>query len=275
VTDEAFAAGDFSAAAPAGYGEYEINVERILKDELPGVLDELEIAPLTEAAVDAIPAGAKGAYVLYEDGKAVYAGKTDAKHGFRSRLTRHSYTIQHRVGFDQAVIGFKAVRIMVFSNFDVEAILIKEMRRLDKSALAWNYSGFGSNDPGHNREKQEPSDFDIERAVNIDQPLDFLDPGETTVLGLLVKLKDGLPYYFRYQTDPGKNGKPRKHTVGHADQRSAPNVTVPAGEPTFREVLKVILAALPQSWRATVFPGRVILYKETETYRYALEYLPA
>lgn len=275
MTSETTASGNFIAAAPTGYGEYEINVERILKDELPGVLEKLEIAPLSEAAVEAIPAGAKGAYVLYENGKAVYAGKTDAKHGFRSRLTRHRYTIQHRAGFAQSVIGFKAVRIMVFSNFDVEAILIKEMRRLDKSALAWNYSGFGSNDPGHNREKQEPSDFDVERPVNVDKPLDFLDSGDTALLALLIKLKEGLPYYFRYQTDPGTNRKLRKYTVGHADQRSASTITVPAGQPTFREVLKIILAALPEGWRVTVFPGRVILYKEAETYPYAVEYVTA
>lgn len=275
MTSGATAAADLAVTAPAGYGEYEINVERILTHELPSVLNEIDIAPLTSGAVDAIPAGAKGAYVLYENGKPVYAGKTDAKHGFRSRLTRHRYTIQHRTGFDQSAIGFKAVRIMVFSNFDVEAILIKEMRRLDKTALAWNYSGFGSNDPGHNREKQEPSDFDKQRPINIDKPLDFLQPGETNVLPLLVKLKDELPYYFRYQTDTGQNGKPRRYTVGHADQRAISPVFVPDEQPTLRQVLKVVLGALPSGWRATVFPGRVILYKEVENYPYALEYLTA
>lgn len=268
-------AGDVTVPLPAGYGEYEINVERILKDELPSALGRLDVAPLTEQAVAAIPAKAKGAYVLFENGEPVYAGKTDAKHGFRDRLTRHRYTIQHRTGFDQSTIGFKAVRIMVFSNFDVEAILIKEMRRLDKAALSWNYSGFGSNDPGHNREKQEPAPFDVQRPINIDRPLDFMESGETTVLSLLVKLKEGLPYYFRYETDPGPKSRPRKYTVGHADQREAPLVVVPSGTPTLRELLKLVLQALPQGWRATVFPGRVILFKEAEDYRYALEYLTA
>jgi hypothetical protein len=275
VSADSTPAGDFSATAPAGYGEYEINVERILTDELPSVLDKIGVAPLTAEAVEAIPAGAKGAYVLYENGKPVYAGKTDARHGFRSRLTRHRYTIQHRAGFDHSTIGFKAVRIMVFSNFDVEAILIKEMRRRDKTALAWNYSGFGSNDPGHNREGQEPSDFDLERPINIDKPLDFLEPGEIALLPLLIKLKDELPYYFRYETDPGKNKRPSYYKVGHADQRAAPTVTVPAGNPTLRELLKIVLTALPSGWRATVFPGRVILYKESQDYKYQREFITA
>lgn len=263
-------AGDLFEAAPAGYVEYEINVERVLRDELPGVLDQVELAPMTQEAVLAIPPKAKGAYVLYENGHPVYAGKTDTRHGFRDRLTRHSYTIQHRHGFDHSVIGFKAVRIMVFSNFDVEAILIDELRRRDKTALAWNYSGFGSNDPGRNRERQEPAPFDVERPVNIDKPLDFIPTGTLGVLDLLVALKAGLPYNFRYQTDPG-----RRHTVGHTDQRAAPPVAVPSGQPTLRELLKVTLEALPDGWRATVFPGRVILYKESETYPFALEYLTA
>jgi hypothetical protein len=262
VTAKDTPAGDVFEAAPAGYIEYEINVERVLRDELPGVLGQVELAPLTAEAVLTIPLKAKGAYVLYENGHPVYAGKTDTRHGFRDRLTRHSDTIQHRQGFDHSTIGFKAVRIMVFSNFDVEAILISELRRLDSSALAWNYSGFGSNDPGRNRERQAPASFDVERPINIDRPLDFLRHGFTSVLDLLLALKSGLPYVFRYETS-------------HEELRAAPPVIVPNGQPTFREMLNLVLQVLPAGWRVTVFPGRVIFYKENETYPHAREYLPA
>lgn len=266
---------DVMASGPSGYIEYEINVERILRAELPGKLVEVDVAPLTEAAIDALPLKAKGAYVLYEDGVAVYAGKTDAKHGFRDRLLRHSYTIQHRHGFDHSRIGFKAVRIMVFSNFDVEAILIKEMRRQDKKALAWNNSGFGSNDPGHQRERQKPASFDVNRPVNIDRPLPFLTSGEIPLLRLLITLKNSLPYNFRYETDLDDKDEPIDYRKGHIDQRSAQPVVIPSESLTFREVLAFILGALPSGWRVTVFPGRVILYNEEETYRFALEYITA
>lgn len=257
-----------------GYVEYEIDVEKVLRDELPGVVDRAEIAPLTLDAIATIPERAKGAYVLFENGHPVYAGKTDTRHGFRSRLARHHHTIQDRIGLDPATIGFKAVRIMVFSNFDVEAILIDELRRKDSTALRWNFSGFGSNDPGHNRETQEPADFDKERPVDIDRPLDFL-PRDTMMgtLDLLVAVKDGLPYLFRYETDANERGRPKRHTVGHVDQREAAPITLPAEPITMREALSLVLQTLPNEWRATIFPDRVILYREKVTYRYAREYL--
>lgn len=261
-------------ADPVGYVEYEIDVEKVLRQELPDVVARAGIAPLTPEAIAALPEKAKGAYVLFEDGHPVYAGKTDTRHGFRSRLAKHHNTIQDRLGLDPARIGFKAVRIMVFSNFDVEAILIKELREKDPTALRWNFSGFGSNDPGHNRETQEPADFDKERPIDIDRPLvSPLAGREVGVLELLLSLKDQLPYTFRYETDPGPNGRASHHRIGHADQREAPPVRLPDGPFSVRQAVQWILDALPPGWRATVFPDRVILYRETTAYPYAREHL--
>lgn len=267
-------AAHVSEPARKGYVEYEIDVERVLRNELPGVVDATEIAPLTAEAIAAIPEKAKGAYVLFENGHPVYAGKTDTRHGFRDRLSRHSHTIQDRDGFDPGTIGFKAVRILVFSNFDVEAILIKELQKKDATALAWNNSGFGSNDPGRNREGQEPAEFDVRRSINIDRPLPFLLPSEEiSVLSLLVRLKEGVSYDFRYETDPNSKGKPGDYRKGQIEQRDAPPVVLPAKHASMREALHVVLSALPSGWQATIFPGRVILYRESKTYAYAREYL--
>jgi hypothetical protein len=261
--------------APKGYIEYEIDVEKILRNELPGIIAVAQAAQLTQEAVNALPERAKGAYVLYEDGHPVYAGKTDTRHGFRSRLGRHFETVQSRLNIDPAKLSFKAVRIMVFSNFDVEAILINELRRQDSTALKWNFSGFGSNDPGHNRETQEPADFDKERPIHIDRPLPFLAAGPIPLLQLLVRLKENLTYDFRYQTDPNEKGKPKRHTVGESDHRAAGNVELPDQPVTMRDALKIVLMALPRGWRATIFPNRVILYREQIEYQYAREYLEA
>jgi hypothetical protein len=98
--------------------------------------------------------------------------------------------------------------------------------------------------------------------------------GTLGVLEVLKSLKQGLAYDFRYQTDLNSNGNPKKHTVGHVDHRNAPDIALPDEPlPTVRSVLQAVLTALPEGWRATVFPGRVILYQENQTYRYALEYL--
>jgi len=259
----------------SGYVEYEIDVEKVLRQELPGVVARAAIAPLTPQAIAALPEKAKGAYVLFEDGHPVYAGKTDTRHGFRSRLAKHHNTIQARQGLDPARIGFKAVRIMVFSNFDVEAILIKELREKDPTALRWNFSGFGSNDPGHNREAQEPADFDKERPVDIDKAIISPLQGRSVgVLDLLISLKDQLPYTFRYETD-AKGTKSAYYTVGHIEQREAAPIQLPDAPFTVRQAVQWALNVLPAGWRATVFPDRVILYRETTPYPYALEHLTA
>jgi hypothetical protein len=247
--------------AATGYGEYEIDIEKILRQELPAFFAAVAPAALTAAKVEAIPARTKGAYMLLLDGHPVYAGKTDTRHGFRDRLGRHYSTIQHRIGLDPARISFKAVRIFVFSSFDVEALLIEETRQSDSTALKWNDRGFGSNDPGHNREGQEPANFDKDFPVDIDRPLDFLAPGAAmTVHEALLHLKKGLPYVLRYETDL-------------AVEARAVSMTVPSAPVTARRVLQAALDALPPGWQVTVFPGRLILYREAQTYPYAREIL--
>ncbi|WP_029922765.1 hypothetical protein [Nevskia soli] len=261
-----------------GYDEFEMDVEQILRSQLPGFFKDLAVAPLTLEHIEKIPVRAKGAYVLYENSLPVYAGKTDSRHGFRDRLSRHFHTIQNRRNMDPAHIGFKAVRIMVFSNFDVETILIEEMRRLHESYLAWNTSGFGSNDPGRRREGQESAEFDSKHPIDVDRPLDFVEAGTYDVLGLLVLLKEKLPYLLRFETDGiGNNSKGTaknaKYTVGHVDQRST-FVTVPAGGVlSMRQLMRLIVSALPTAqWQATIFPDRVILYKENnKEYLYAID----
>lgn len=272
MTESQTSAATIIDVEPNGYVEYEIDIEKVLRTELPIVFGGMELAPLTTEAISKIPKGAKGAYVLFENGHPVYAGKTDTRHGFRDRLERHAFTIQHRRNIDPATIGFKAIRILVFSNFDVEAILIDALRKADTTALKWNDSGFGSNDPGHRREMQEPAAFDVERPVDIDRPLDLL-AGTHSLLELLIKLKDDLPYILRYQTDHIEGKKnPEHYRKGHEDQRRAPPVVTSMSD-TMRTVLRKILLALPDGWQATVFPDRVILYKESVHYPHAREFL--
>lgn len=258
-----------------GYDEFEMDVERVLRDQLPTFFEGIDVAPLTRESVEALPKGAKGAYVLYYRGIPVYAGKTDAKHGFRSRLERHWYTLQHRHGIHIEDIGFKAVRVMVFSNFDVEAILIAELRKQNEEFLGWNDSGFGSNDPGHNREGQQPAEFDEQFPIDIDKPLDVIPVGTQNLKDLLATVKDGLPYLLRYETDikerRGNKTIYVNYRVGHADQRAV-DVTIPASPMTMREFITIVMAAMP-GWQATVFPDRVILYRERTDYTFAKEYI--
>jgi hypothetical protein len=238
-----------------------------MRGQLPSYFATLHAEPLTVANVVEIPDGAQGAYLLFLDDDLVYVGKTDAQAGFRNRLTRHSFNIQHRKGLDPTRVGFKAVRIFVFSTFDLETMLIEEYTRRDGLRPVWNFSGFGSNDPGRNREDQRPAQFDLDFPVDIDREIEVLPPGEHTLITLVLALKNHLPYLFRYEADGA--GAWRE---GHPDMRGK-NVALLATPSTTRAHIQTILDVLPATWQATVLPNRVILYRETRAYPAQVEVL--
>ena len=254
-----------------GYGEFEIDIPAVFKQQLPEVLEKIPEASLTLENVLALPERAQGGYVLLMNGKRVYVGKTDAAAGFQSRLRRHWNNIQDRVGLDPSKVTFKAVRIMVFHNFDVEDILIKRFAEIDGQSLTWNNSGFGSNDPGHRRESQAPAEFDLQYPIDIDRRKN-IGAGNKRILDVLVWLKDHLPYLLRYETEPRPTPKrpdaTAYYTVGHVDQRDA-TVNFPNDQMSVREIMTALVNALPIEWQCTVFADRVILYKEATKYPYA------
>lgn len=246
-----------------GYAEFELDIPEVMRHELPKYFDGLKAEPLTENAVAEIPLNAQGAYMLFLDESLVYVGKTDAQVGFRNRLLRHFHNLQHRQNLDPGRVGFKAVRIFVFSNFDLETMLIEEYEKRS-GRPSWNYSGFGSNDPGRNRETQESAKFDIDYPVDIDRPIDFIKPGDQGLVEAVGALKAGLPYLFRYDTD-GRN-----YRLGHQEMEGL-TINIPVGRMTTRLVLNLILGALSPEWQATVLPNRVILYKEDKIYGQQVE----
>lgn len=259
-----------------GYGEFEIDIPAVFRQQLPQILDAIPGAPLTLKNVTALPEKAQGGYILMLGGKRVYVGKTDAQAGFRSRLRRHWCNVQHRIGLDPKDITFKAVRILVFHNFDVEDILIKRFSEIDGLPLSWNNSGFGNNDPGHRRESQNVAQFDLQHPVDIDRHLD-VEVGKKSVLETLIQLKDELPYLLRYETDPSPTQtnkyKMVHYTKGHIDQREC-DVILPRSSMTVREIMSNIVEALPSGWLCTVFPDRVILYKDSTRYANARYTIP-
>ncbi len=246
-----------------GYDEFELDVEKVLREQLPPFFDDVQPATLTPENIQLLPPRAKGAYLLLRDGVEVYAGKTDARHGFRNRLERHHYSIQHRRGLDSESVSFKAIRIWVFSALDVENLLINELKNRRAGVLAWNFSGFGSNDPGRKREGQKPADFDLEFPIDVVRPLPFMSAGEYTIHDVLQALKNGLPYLLRFQTGEGL-----AHS-GHDEYRDR-DVRLPTSGMSALEVMKIIVNGLPDdSWQATIFPSRIILYKKKEDFEFA------
>jgi hypothetical protein len=250
VEDESDDLEDDTLAAPEpvvplvqvpGYGEYEIDIGAVMRQKLPEFFDSLAAVRLTEANIKALPSGMKGAYLLFrkDTNIPVYAGKTDAEHGFHDRLTRHFNSVRGRLNLNPDDMYFKAARIMVFSALDVEGILIRRMKELLPGALAWNKSGFGSNDPGRRRDFQ----------------LKGLPGGDVALTSFLRSIKQQLPFTFRYATNvPGKVSLSGTPTSGK-----------------LRDLMKSVMAALPSGWQTTVLHHRVVLYPSQTDYEFQQE----
>jgi len=251
---------------PAGYLEFEFDLPRALKAELIRLLGEME-SDLLQARLTEGIADTQGVYQLFYEDVLVYVGKTDAEAGLRTRLTRHAKKILHRPTLAE-VVRFKAVRIMVFTAMELETQLIKHYRTSTTGAVSWNGSGFGSNDPGREREttNKKPEGFDAQHPINIDIPGNFVPPGEMTVAAAVYKLKASLPYTLRYETLRDADGR-AKRGHPHAEMLTT-LVTIPAFPQTVRNLMQLIQVALGPAWQATLFASHVILYQENREYRY-------
>jgi len=240
-----------------GYVEFEFDLPGALLSRLIEVLDTLDYSTLSASNVADIPEE-QGVYQLFLDGNLVYIGKTDADAGLNKRLSRHARKIMHRVDLDPARVAFKAVRIFVFTAVDLEADLIRHYGGV--KLIGWNGSGFGSNDPGRERDttRVDPKNFDAQFPIDIDRSLAFaVEQGETAAAALS-RLKDALPYTFRYEGRGIGSRKP------HSDFSAA--LQQIKGPVTAREAIRHVIAALPAGWQATALPGYIIMYHETRDY---------
>lgn len=234
------------------YTEFEFDLPGALLAHLVEVLDRLEPAPLNGTSLSSVP-DEQGVYQLFFDGSLVYIGKTDADAGLNKRLSRHGRKIIHRLGLDPTRVGFKAVRIFVFTAMDLEADLIRHYGGV--KAIEWNGSGFGSNDPGRERDttKVKPKNYDAKFPIDIDREFLFSIEANETAASSLSRLKDALPYTFRFAKKSGR--------TPHSDMEIT--ILPPmAGPVTARLAIQHIVSAMPVGWQATALLGYVILYKE-------------
>jgi hypothetical protein len=69
-----------------------------------------------------------------------------------------------------------------------------------------------------------------------------------------------------------RNDRASHDRRGRADYKLETSVIdIPNVPPALRGFLRPALDVLPDDWRVTVFPGRMILYKESQAYPYAIE----
>jgi Uri superfamily endonuclease len=241
----------------AGFVEFEFDLPEALLVGLTSKLTKMEDAPLVPNNLSCIPE-AQGVYMLFHRGGVAYIGKTDAEAGLRKRLERHARTIQHRRNLLVDDVTFKAVRIFVFTAMDLETQLIRHY-----SPVPWNNSGFGSNDPGRERDTTglKPDGFDASYPIDIDREV-FVDlPASGNALAIVNALKAGLPYTFRVE------GRARGKRLPHPDLESA-EISIPAKPYSARLLIGAVVRGLPTGWQATALSSRIILYRETRDYPY-------
>lgn len=240
-----------------GFREFEFDLPDALLASLIRMFDDMPSTSLLLDNVLQLPE-AQGVYQLLHDDEIVYIGKTDAEAGLRQRLERHAWTIQHRCNLEPAKVFFKAIRVFVFTAVDLETQLISHYGR--RKSVSWNKSGFGSNDPGRERDttKLKAGGFDASYPIDLDRLIQLEGQGVTTAATLLGALRRAVPYTVRAES---KLRNPRKP---HPDLEV--EMTFDSRSTTAREVVKAVVGALPGGWQATLLPGRIILYKESKPY---------
>ncbi len=238
----------------AGYVEFEFDLPHALLTRLVEVFVNVDSAVLSVAQASSIP-DEQGVYQLFLDETLVYVGKTDGDAGLRSRLARHATKIRNRNNLDPRRVSFRAVRIFVFTAMDLEGDLIRHYGGV--SSLAWNGSGFGSNDPGKERDttRVKSSNFDAQFPIDLDAPSQVeVEAGETAA-DVLTRLKQNLTYTLRYQNKGGNSRLP------HNDLSSTKLGVLSHGA-SVRTLLSHVASSLPSGWHVTALPGYIIMYKD-------------
>lgn len=238
----------------AGCGELEFDLPSALLAAILQKFDEVEPADLTVFNTLEVPEE-QGIYALYTKNpqKLVYIGKTDSDAGLRQRLTRHARKLIGRLHLSPGDVEFRAIRVFVFTAMDIETALIKHYGGV--RSVAWNNSGFGSNDPGKERDttNYKEDHWDTQYPINLDATYAEFEPGEYTVAEVMSRLKADLPYLLRFQR-PG-----RSRSSFHEDFMQS-SLRIQAGMTT-REAIELCMEALPAGWHATALPSHIICYK--------------
>ncbi len=243
----------------AGFVEFEFDLPDALLHRLIGIFDGMEGAPLLAENVASVP-DSQGVYQLVKEGQVVYIGKTDGDAGLRQRLSRHAATIRHRRNLTPGSITFKAVRVFVFTAMDLETDLIRHYSQA--GAVPWNKSGFGSNDPGRNRDDTnlKADHFDLLYPIDLDEVVELELSDGATAASILTALRAALPYTLRFEGESAR--RPHPELVASIVPE------LPAKPWTTKTLIEAVLSVLPAGWQATVLAGRIILYRENKTYAF-------
>lgn len=238
-----------------GYGELEFDLPGALLHAILERLETIEPGELTQEALRNVPEE-QGVYALYLKSpfRLVYIGKTDSASGLKHRLTRHARKLIGRQNIGPDDVKFRAVRLFVFTAMDIESALIGHYGGVKE--VPWNGSGFGSNDPGKQRDttRYKEDHWDTQYPILLDECHTKIEPGTHQISELMRELKLSLPFLMRYE-------RPTQSRNSFHEDFETTSVDLPEAGMTTREILVAVMLALPKGWHATTVPSHIIVYK--------------
>jgi hypothetical protein len=249
-------------AEPRSFTEFDFDLARAVLDQLVEAFAALPVGTLNPTTLRHMHKG-QGVYQLYIADELRYIGK--ANH-LAKRLERHHRELSARQNIDVTKLGFKALYIhRNWTTWTTEEAMIRHF----SGTPLWNTSGFGSNDPGHNREDTAEEDtFNNQYPINPNIICDWIGPQTSSAWDVLSELKNSrkLPYLFRFHRVTRRFHRDIDREAER--QLKETRITIPLAGMMVRELLIEIAKQLGAGWQATQFKGRLILYKEHVDYNH-------
>ncbi|MGA2584801.1 MAG: Eco29kI family restriction endonuclease [Tepidisphaeraceae bacterium] len=244
------------------FGDFDFDLARAVLEQLVEAFNALPAGALDPPTLSRMKKG-QGVYQLFLGGELHYVGKAG---NLPQRLSRHYRELSARLNLDVSTLCFKALYIhQNWTTWTTENALIRHFSPLTPSL--WNTSGFGSNDPGHNREDTAEDDtFNNDYPINPDITCIWIGRRTAKAWDILSELKENLPYLLRFHKVTNKFKRQIDHEA--QNQLKLTDITIPRDGMTVREVMIEIARQLGAGWQATQFKGRLILYKERVEYNY-------
>lgn len=241
----------------AVFEPYSFNFLATISEQLVRRLDRLPASKLDAANIHELSGFQKelerkqGVYVIQLDGNPVYLGKAN---DVAERLSQHLKKLSGRLNLNMNGLAFKALLLdESMSTAANEELLIGEYSRRHQGM--WNGQGFGSKDPGRNRDRTEPGAFDKAYPIRRDHPVECED--ELSIEALLSTLKAQLPYLFRY------GDLPQGVAQIILDLKHVPR--------TAESVVKAAVQYLPPNWHAAILSYGIVVYEGLDSYWHTAE----
>lgn len=234
---------------------YQFHFLTTVSEQLCLLLDQLKVTPLNDRAISDLIAfqvsehAPQGVYLIYLDGNPFYLGKAG---DVGQRLNEHLNKLEGRQKIDLTSAGYKALLLdKSMSTAANEDVLIAIFGK--KHSGMWNNKGFGPKDPGQERDTTKPSAFDRGHPIRADYPVAKIHDRET-VESLFTKLKDQLPYVFRYKL---------------ADEVESRTVDLTGVPRKADALLERAVNVLDPGWQGAILSYGMVVYKTDKTYKYA------